>query len=176
VKFSAEDSVIAIGSRYDPAHREVRLWVRDEGVGISGQDQQRVFTRFTRLDRNVDGTGLGLSIVSLIAQAHGGRVELESEVGAGSTFTVVVPLAVVPLAVDMLETEVFSFSLPRKGSGSPPSSARVCVRRVTPPLRWPPVPRPWIWRAPGSSICWCWTSAYRTGTVSTCWPRSVAGA
>ncbi|HLS15943.1 MAG TPA: ATP-binding protein [Beutenbergiaceae bacterium] len=105
VKFSGEDSVIAIGSRYDPARQEVRLWVRDEGVGISAQDQQRVFTRFTRLDRSVDGTGLGLSIVSLIAQAHGGRVELESEVGAGSTFTVVVPLAVVPLAVDMQETE-----------------------------------------------------------------------
>src|SRR5699024_9531476 len=105
VKFSEPDSVIGIGSRYDAVRQEVRLWVRDKGVGISAQDQERVFSRFTRLDRCVDGTGLGLSIVSLIAQAHGGRVELESEVGAGSTFTVVVPLAVVPLAVDMQETE-----------------------------------------------------------------------
>ena len=93
VKFSADGSTVAIGSRHSPAAGTVRLWVRDEGEGIEPEDQARIFERFERLDPSVDGTGLGLSIVSLIAEAHGGWVDLESTAGAGSTFSIVLPVA-----------------------------------------------------------------------------------
>lgn len=93
VKFSADGSTVAIGSRYSPAAGTVRLWVRDEGAGIEPEDQARIFERFERLDASVEGTGLGLSIVSLIAEAHDGRVDLESTAGAGSTFSIVLPVA-----------------------------------------------------------------------------------
>ena len=71
-----------------------RLWVRDDGPGIDPVDQQRIFERFARggaRARAADGAGLGLAIVRAIAEAHGGRVELESRPGIGSTFTVVLP-------------------------------------------------------------------------------------
>ena len=67
----------------------------DDGVGIPLADQRRVFERFYRVDkarsRDTGGTGLGLSIVRHVAESHGGRVELESTVGVGSTFTVRLP-------------------------------------------------------------------------------------
>jgi two-component system OmpR family sensor kinase len=90
VKFSHEGSVVALGSAADEEH--VRLWVRDEGVGIAPDDQERIFERFARADTGgVEGSGLGLTIVQSIAEAHGGRVELASRQGEGSTFTIVLP-------------------------------------------------------------------------------------
>lgn len=93
VRFSADGSTVGIGSYRSPGADTVRLWVRDEGIGIEPADQQRIFERFERLHPEVEGTGLGLSIVSLIAEAHGGHVDLESTAGAGSTFSIVLPLA-----------------------------------------------------------------------------------
>lgn len=73
--------------------REVRLSVSDTGIGIPKADQNRVFERFYRVDkshsRSIGGTGLGLSIVKHAAQHHDARLELESELGKGSTFTVI---------------------------------------------------------------------------------------
>ncbi len=75
----------------------VALSVRDHGSGISAEDQKRIFERFYRADtarvRNVRGSGIGLSLVKHIAESHGGRVEVESASGQGSTFTVFVPAA-----------------------------------------------------------------------------------
>jgi signal transduction histidine kinase len=83
---------IAIGSAV--RGEEAYFWVKDTGAGISPEDQQRIFRRFVRgsSPHLVDGHGLGLSIVQAIAQAHGGRVELVSHLGQGSTFTLIVPL------------------------------------------------------------------------------------
>lgn len=73
------------------------IWVQvaDEGPGIAPEAQKKVFDRFWRGDRaqarNEGRSGLGLTIVQQIAQAHGGRVDLESEVGAGSSFTLRLP-------------------------------------------------------------------------------------
>ena len=71
------------------------LFVRDTGIGIKPQDQQRVFERFYRVDkarsREVGSTGLGLSIVKHLVQAFGGKVAVESTPGSGSTFTVELP-------------------------------------------------------------------------------------
>src|SRR6185295_7091356 len=75
----------------------VALSVRDHGSGISAEDQKRIFERFYRADnarvRNVRGSGIGLSLVKHIAESHGGRVEVESAPGRGSTFTVYIPAA-----------------------------------------------------------------------------------
>jgi len=76
---------------------QVRIGVSDTGVGIPKEHQARVFERFYRVDRArsraLGGTGLGLSIVKHLVQAFGGRVELESEQGKGSLFTVWLPAA-----------------------------------------------------------------------------------
>jgi signal transduction histidine kinase len=75
--------------------RHVRFWVRDTGEGIATEDQERIFERFARAAnsrRRSEGAGLGLSIVRAIAEAHSGRVYLRSQVGTGSTFTLVLPL------------------------------------------------------------------------------------
>lgn len=73
-----------------------RIEVQDTGVGIAQQHQDRVFERFYRVDRarsrELGGTGLGLSIVKHLAQVFGGSVELDSELGRGSTFIVRLPL------------------------------------------------------------------------------------
>lgn len=73
----------------------VEITVADTGIGIPSQDLGRIFERFYRVDRSRSreegGTGLGLSIVKHIAEAHGGRVEVQSEVGKGTRFTLVLP-------------------------------------------------------------------------------------
>lgn len=76
--------------------RSVVLEVRDTGIGIAPEDQQRIFERFFRAEkarsRELGGTGLGLSIVKHLAQAFGGSVGVQSELGSGSTFRVVLPM------------------------------------------------------------------------------------
>jgi two-component system, OmpR family, sensor kinase len=93
VRHTTEGGLVALGSAIRNDH--VRFWVRDSGPGVSIQDRDRIFERFYRGRsgyRRSDGAGLGLSIVRAIAEAHGGRVELESEPGQGATFTVVLPV------------------------------------------------------------------------------------
>jgi two-component system, OmpR family, sensor kinase len=74
-----------------------RLSVTDQGIGISPDEQTRIFDRFYRTDaaraHAKKGTGLGLSICKWIAEAHHGRIEVQSKVGEGSRFTVVLPVA-----------------------------------------------------------------------------------
>jgi signal transduction histidine kinase len=90
-RYSHESRAVSLGS--DVVDGVARFWVRDRGAGISLEDQRRIFERFYRGGvRRGEGAGLGLAIVRAIAEAHHGRIELESAPGAGSTFTLVLPV------------------------------------------------------------------------------------
>jgi signal transduction histidine kinase len=86
---------------------EVRIEVQDHGIGIPAAEQKKIYEKFYRvgstLVHDVKGSGLGLSIVEHVVKAHGGRVELVSAPGEGSTFTLVLPLnagqAIAPAAI-----------------------------------------------------------------------------
>ena len=74
----------------------ITLAVTDEGIGVSSEHREHIFERFYRVDparsRATGGTGLGLAIVKHVTAAHGGQVTVESTEGAGSTFTLRLPL------------------------------------------------------------------------------------
>lgn len=93
IKYSSENGNVDV--KVENGGDEVRLTVSDNGIGIPKEDQERVFERFYRVDKGrskeVGGTGLGLSIVKHSVLLHKGRVELESEPGKGSVFTVYLP-------------------------------------------------------------------------------------
>jgi signal transduction histidine kinase len=92
VKFTRPGQIVAIGSRVGGG--AVHLWVRDTGPGVAPADAERIFERFVRAEtgRGVDGSGLGLAIVRAIAEAHGGRVRVDSTSGQGSTFVMELPV------------------------------------------------------------------------------------
>jgi signal transduction histidine kinase len=83
----------AIDVRLDVKDERVRVAVRDRGIGIAPADLSRIFGRFERAvpSASVGGLGLGLYIARQIAEAHGGAIEVESQPGQGSTFTLVLP-------------------------------------------------------------------------------------
>ena len=106
VKYS--DGRKDIDVRVAASRSEVSIAVEDHGIGIPAAEQKKIYEKFYRvgstLVHDVKGSGLGLSIVQHVVQAHGGRVELESVPGHGSTFTIVLPVAQ-PEGVRVRETE-----------------------------------------------------------------------
>ena len=91
VKFSEPGSAVSLGSRAEDG--VFTAWVTDAGRGIEPADVERIFARFERAaSGRIDGSGLGLAIVSAIARAHEGKVDVTSEPGVGSTFTIEIPL------------------------------------------------------------------------------------
>lgn len=93
VKYSQPGTQVALGSRLERG--EVWLWVSDQGIGIAPDQLEKVRERFGRTAeaaRHAQGAGLGLSIVESIATAHGGRLDIDSTQGGGSTVSIVLPL------------------------------------------------------------------------------------
>ena len=91
VEHTAEGAEIGIGSAW--VEDDVHIWVRDTGIGVSDTERERIFDRFARgrYGRRSEGAGLGLAIVTTIAEAHGGRVALDSNVGEGTSFSLILP-------------------------------------------------------------------------------------
>jgi signal transduction histidine kinase len=91
-----ERGEVHFSARLDPSGRELEIAVRDTGIGIPPDEQERIFEAFERSQSvrqlAIEGTGLGLAITRFLVQAHGGHIGLQSEPGVGSTFTVLLPL------------------------------------------------------------------------------------
>jgi signal transduction histidine kinase len=85
------------GQAGSPTHDFLTISIRDTGVGISLEDQQKLFTKFFRADdpriRDVPGTGLGLSITKSLVEIHGGEIWFESKADQGTTFSFTLPIA-----------------------------------------------------------------------------------
>lgn len=100
ITYTPEQGLIELTTRADRAH--VILEIRDTGIGIGALDLPHIFERFYRADRarstETGGNGLGLSIAKRIIEAHGGSIEVESEVEKGSVFRVLMPYASQDLA------------------------------------------------------------------------------
>jgi signal transduction histidine kinase len=93
VKYSQENR--AVWMELGRVNGSVAIRVRDQGMGIAPDDQGRIFQKFVRgaaaRSLGVPGTGIGLAVAHQIVKRHGGEIQLESEPGQGSTFTVLLP-------------------------------------------------------------------------------------
>ena len=116
IKFTPEGGSIRIES--EVVGGDIHLSVIDTGVGIAPEDHERVFEEFIQVgdaSARTAGTGLGLALTRRLVEAHGGRIELESTIGNGSRFTVVLPLTAAPLTTGTTGT---------RAGASTPATAR----------------------------------------------------
>ena len=92
IKFSLDGQMVEVSSAIDSD--KLRLTVKDQGIGISKEDQKHLFERFFRGENasNIQGTGIGLYIISRYMELANGSISLESELGKGTTFTLFLPL------------------------------------------------------------------------------------
>lgn len=97
VKFSPQGGKITVS--LEQADEKVKVSVADAGMGIAKKDLPHIFERFYRVDntstRGIEGPGLGLAIAKYIIESHGGKIEVESKVGKGSTFSFTLPMKAV---------------------------------------------------------------------------------
>lgn len=93
VKYSEPHTIVRVWTEARAGY--LHLYVQDQGCGISEQNLKRITQRFYRVDGTADqeGFGLGLSVATQIADKHGGRIEVSSELGIGSTFQLILPQA-----------------------------------------------------------------------------------
>ena len=94
IKYSPERTTVTVSTKLEA--EAVRLCVEDRGYGIPSEAKDRVWEKFYRVvregeDKDEESTGLGLSFVREVVEQHGGRVDLESEVGRGSKFSFTLP-------------------------------------------------------------------------------------
>jgi signal transduction histidine kinase len=91
IKYSPQDSIVYFELQYQNGNAIFRI--EDTGIGIPIKDQERLFESFHRASnaREISGTGLGLAIVKQCVDLHGGQISIESQVGVGTKFTVIIP-------------------------------------------------------------------------------------
>jgi two-component system sensor histidine kinase BarA len=125
IKFTPEGGRITVGAKGNP-RGFIELYVDDTGVGIAESDREIIFEKFRQgtavlgrdqLTREYSGTGLGLSIVKELCKLLGGEVQVESEVGRGSTFRVLIPWmrAEQPQHAAKLSSRLDELTRPRRG-------------------------------------------------------------
>ncbi len=106
VKFTPVKGAVKISAKLDDDGQTVRVTVADTGPGISEKDQQYIFEKFRQIDGSVtrqhSGTGLGLAISRELAALLGGRIELQSTVGKGAAFSLVLPVGQEPHAAEAM--------------------------------------------------------------------------
>ena len=111
VNYSKSQGTIQVDYSYRA--KQLQLSVRDQGIGIDREDQVRIFERFYRVDkartRNSGGTGLGLAIVKDYTKLLGGTITVDSFPGAGSTFTITLPLETKKFRTCVIYTQVLNF-------------------------------------------------------------------
>jgi signal transduction histidine kinase len=99
VKYSPRDTEVSVTARRIDGH--VRIAVKDQGIGMDQKEVKQIFQKFYRTKKAEEsgeaGTGIGLSIVQQIVEQHGGQIDVISQPGIGSCFTLVIPAAVAPL-------------------------------------------------------------------------------
>jgi signal transduction histidine kinase len=99
IKYTPDQGQIEVDVRVKDT--EIVIKIRDTGIGIKAENIPRIFDRFYRSDSGrltASGTGLGLAIVKRIIELHGGRIEVESEAGQGSTFSIYLPVRPAPVS------------------------------------------------------------------------------
>jgi signal transduction histidine kinase len=87
-KYRSPDRTPVINLRSERQGNHTFLFVSDNGLGISPANQPKIFGMFKRLHDHVEGTGIGLYIVKRMVENAGGSIQVESEIGKGSTFKV----------------------------------------------------------------------------------------
>ena len=103
-KYTPESGKIIVGAevaanQWEPSSvvQVVHIWVKDDGIGISEEDQKKIFSKFFRSDdekaREVPGSGLGLNITKSLVEMQGGKIWFESEHRKGTTFHITIPVA-----------------------------------------------------------------------------------
>jgi len=94
IKYSKPPAQVKIG--FEKGENEIHLRITDKGIGIPHEDLDRIFERFYAVDkshsRSLGGSGLGLSIVERIIEKHRGKIEVESDLGKGTTFLITLPI------------------------------------------------------------------------------------
>ena len=92
VKFTPDGGRVGVSVRTE--NGDVRVEVSDTGIGIAGEDQERIFEEFRQVgrERSREGTGLGLTLTKRFVELHGGRIWLQSTPGGGSTFGFTLPV------------------------------------------------------------------------------------
>ncbi|MBI2394390.1 MAG: PAS domain S-box protein [Deltaproteobacteria bacterium] len=131
---------------------DATLSVRDHGIGIATEDQERIFERFARAvpSSSYAGLGVGLYAASEIVRAHGGTIQVESAPGSGATFIVRLPRGCAPLPTGNPDVHLLHYA-PCQTSSKPPSPGKLASRsrscaapctRARTPSSSPPSPRP----------------------------------
>ena len=114
-----ENGRVVITTQYDSAEGMLRVIVEDNGVGIAAEDLDKIFTIFVS-HKGGRGTGLGLPVSQKILKEHGGRILVESQVGAGSRFTLELPLGGIRILKTPTQASIESATARARSATSPP--------------------------------------------------------